>query len=217
MARWLSSCQFEFDVFPTLAKVLFACAVSMWPVITFAQPPGKPETEAGALARRTLADKLSVPMDRIKVVNVSPAEWRDSSLGCPERGMMYSQVLTSGYKVTLRDAGREHVVHVAGTQAVICGSQTDSKLSPASVIAASLKAGDAVRAALAARLGMDASRVRVISTRPAKSDARPCAAAPPEPAGSAFIVDAQADARTYRYYTDDAVTVSCDDPARKPR
>ena len=218
MARWLSGCQFEFEVVPLAARLLLAGAVAMWPMVAgFAQQPGKPEAEAAALARRTLAGKLSVPIERIKVVTVSPAEWRDSSLGCPERGMMYTQVLTPGYKVTLREAERDHVVHVAGSHAVICGSQADSKLSPASLISASLKAGDAVRAAIAARVGVEPARVRIVSTRPAKSDSRPCPAAPHEPTGSAFIVDAQAETRTFRYYTDDAVTVSCDEPSRKPR
>jgi hypothetical protein len=186
-------------------------------VAAFAQQPVKPDAEAAALARRTLAAKLSVPIERIKVVSVSPTEWRDSSLGCPERGMMYTQVLTPGYKVTLRDDNREHVVHVARTHVVICSSPADSKLAPAALISGSLKAGDAVRAALAARLKIDPGRVRIVSTRPARSDSRPCAAAPAEPAGAAFIVDAQVETHTFRYYTDDAVTVSCEDTARKPR
>jgi hypothetical protein len=185
--------------------------------MAFAQPPRKPDAEAAALARRSLAAKLSMPVERIKIASVSPVEWRDSSLGCPERGMMYTQVLTSGYKVTLRDGDREHVVHVAGTHVVFCSSQTESKLAPAALISGSLKAGEAVRSALGARLKIDPGRVRIVSTRPARSDSRPCAAAPSEPTGAAFIVDAQAETQTFRYYTDDAVTVSCDESARKHR
>ena len=218
MSRWLSSCQFDFHVFQILAITLVAVAIWIWPAVTvFAQQPRKPDAEAAALARRSLAAKLSMPIERIKIVSVSPAEWRDSSLGCPERGMVYTQVLTSGYKVTLRDGDREHVVHVAGTHVVFCSSQAESKLAPAALISGSLKAGDAVRAALAARLKIDADRVRIVSTRPARSDSRPCTAAPSEPRGAAFIVDAQVETHTYRYYTDDAVTVSCEEPARKPR
>jgi hypothetical protein len=201
-----------------MATGIATFVVAIWPLVTaFAQQPGKPDAEAGALARRTLAAKLSVPIDRIRIVSVSPAEWRDSSLGCPERGMMYTQVLTSGYKVRLRDGDREHEVHVAAGQAVICGSRAESKLPSATLISGSLKAGDAVRAAVAARMRIESARVRIISTRPARSDSRPCPAAPPEPTGAAFIVDAQAETQTFRYYTDDAVTVSCDEPARKPR
>jgi hypothetical protein len=218
MPRWLSSCQIDFHVFGILASGLVVVAIAFWPALTaFAQQPGKPDAEAATLARRTLAAKLSLPIERIKVVSVSPAEWRDSSLGCPERGMVYTQVLTSGYKVTLRAADREHVVHVAGTHVVICSSQGESKLAPAALISGSLKASDAVRAALAARLRIDPARVRIVSTRPARSDSRPCAAAPSEPSGAAFVVDAQAETQTFRYYTDDAVTVSCEEPARKPK
>src|SRR2546425_79870 len=157
MSRWLSSCQFDFHVFQILAIGLMAVAIWIWPAVTaFAQPPRKPDAEAAALARRSLAAKLSMPIERIKIVSVSPVEWRDSSLGCPERGMVYTQVLTSGYKVTLRAAEREHAVHVAGTHVVFCSSQTESKLAPAALISGSLKAGDAGRAALAARVKIDA-------------------------------------------------------------
>src|SRR3989442_6915675 len=127
MPRWLSSCQVDFHVCGILAGGLVV-VVAMWPALTaFAQQPGKPDAEAAALALRTLAAKLSVPIERIKIVSVSPVEWRDSSLGCPERGMVYTPVLTPGYKVTLRAADRDHVVHVARTHVVICGSQGDSK------------------------------------------------------------------------------------------
>jgi len=219
MARWLSNCQFDFHIaVRILAMALVSVGIAIWPLMTaFAQQTAKPDAEAAALARRTLAAKLTVPIEQIQVVSVSPADWRDSSLGCPERGMVYTPVLTSGYKVTLRHADREHVVHVARAHAVICSSQSTSKLAPASLISGALKAGDAVRAVLAARLKVDPGRVNIASTRPARSDSRPCAAAPAEPTGAAFIVDAQADSHTYRYYSDDAVTVSCDDPARKPR
>ena len=97
MSRGLSSCQFDFHVFQILAIAFVAVAIWIWPAVTaFAQQPRKPDAEAAALARRSLAAKLSMPIERIKIVSVSPTEWRDSSLGCPERGMMYTQVLTSG-------------------------------------------------------------------------------------------------------------------------
>jgi hypothetical protein len=195
-----------------VAAAILACLLAIWPSAVCAQAADESEANATVLARRALAAKLSVPGERIKIVSVSPAEWRDSSLGCPERGMMYTQVLTSGYKVKLREGDREHEVHVAGGRAVICGSAAESKLPSAPLISASLKAADAVRAAVAARMQVELARVRVVSTRPARSDSRPCPAAPPSPTGAAFIVDVQAERETLRYYTDDAVTVSCDKP-----
>jgi hypothetical protein len=145
---------------------------------------------------------------------VSPAQWRDSSLGCPERGIRYAQNLTSGSEVKLRQGERDHIVHVGGGRAVVCGSKSDPRLSAAPLISASLKAADAVRAALAARLRLDPGQVRIVSTRPSRS-ASACAAAPTEAKGAAFIVEAEAAARTFRYYADDARTVSCDDSARR--
>ena len=68
MSRWLSSCQFDFHVFQILAITLVAVAIWIWPAVTaFAQPPRKPDAEAAALARRSLAAKLSMPysVDRL--------------------------------------------------------------------------------------------------------------------------------------------------------
>jgi hypothetical protein len=122
-------------------------------------------------------------------------------------------VLTSGFEVRLRDGDREHVVHVAGGRVAICGSQADSRLPAATLVSAPLKAADAVRAALALRLKIDPARVRIVSTRPARSNADPCSTARSKPSGAAFVVEAKAQSRTFRYYTDAAVTVSCEPPA----
>jgi hypothetical protein len=101
------------------------------------------------------------------------------------------------------------VVHVAGARAVICGARSDARQSPAATIAESLKAADAVRASLAARLGIELARVRIVSTRPFRPPAS-CAAAPATPKGAALIVEAEAASQTFHYYTDDARTLNCD-------
>ena len=123
--------------------------------------------------------------------------------------MRYTQILTAGHEVTLREGDRDHIVHVAGGRAVICGAKPDPRLSSAPFASASLKAADAVRAALASRLGIEPGKVRIVSTRLSRS-ASACAAAPPEPKGAAFIVEAEASGRTFRYYSDDAMVLACD-------
>jgi hypothetical protein len=186
-------------------------------VAVLAQQPAKAGEEAVALARRTLAAKVSAAPEKLILVSVSPAQWRDSSLGCPERGLVYTPSLSSGFAIRLRDGEQEHVVHVAGGRAIVCPPQTRSKLSPTSTVSATLKAAENVRTALAARLGLDPARVDIESTFPAGSKSRPCAAAPETPAGAAFVVEAKAGGQSFRYYTDGAVTVSCDAAAPKPR
>lgn len=193
-----------------MGRTFFLCAAIWCGVIVAAQERGKAELEAIALARETLAAKLSVPLDRLKTVSASSAQWRDSSLGCPERGMVYTPALTAGYAVTLREGAREHVVHVAGGRAIVCGSQADRRLRPEALIAAPLKAADAVRRALAARLGIEPAAVRVTSTRPFRSPP-PCPAAPTPAEPGPLLVEAEAAAQSFRYYADDKRVVSCDE------
>ena len=142
MSRRFSRCQFGVHPRRALVTAYAVIAIAVLCAGGALAQPGKPEAEAAALAQRTLASSLSVAVDQITIARVLPAEWRDSSLGCPERGMMYAPVLTRGFDVRLRHAEREHTVHVAGGRAVVCSSLPDAKLSPAPVVAASLKAGD---------------------------------------------------------------------------
>jgi hypothetical protein len=78
------------------------------------------------------------------------------------------------------------------------------------MISASLKAADAVRKAVASRLGIDKARVRIVSTRPFRS-ATVCRAAPASPKSTALIVEAEAEARAFRYYADDTRVLNCDE------
>lgn len=204
-------CQFECVAGRIVLPTLLACAAIGTAPAVMAQERGKSEADAATtIARQTVAARLSLPMERIVTVSVSPAQWRDSSLGCPERGMTYTPALASGYDVRLREGERDHVVHVAGGRAVICSSQSDSKQPAAPKISASVKAAAAVRAALAARLGIEPARVRIVSTRPFRSTP-PCPAAPASPKTGALTVEAEAEDRTFRYYADDTRVVNCDE------
>ena len=53
-------------------------------------------------ARETLADWLGVSSEEIEVLKVEEVEWPDTSLGCPQPGMVYAQVITLGFKVVMR-------------------------------------------------------------------------------------------------------------------
>jgi hypothetical protein len=187
-----------------------------WMVVTSTssaqQPTQKPEDAAAALARRTVVKELSIPDDRLTVVRTAAAEWRDSSLGCPVRGMIYQPVMTSGYKVTIDDGKRQHLVHVAGGRAIICSSKDDPKQSPAPLAAAARQAAAVARAALAKSLGAEVTAVRIVSTRPAGSAAGTCPGAPSRASGAPYLVDLEARGVSYRYYTDDATTVACGTP-----
>jgi hypothetical protein len=129
--------------------------------------------------------------------------------------MVYTPVMTSGFKVQVVASDREYTVHVAGSRGVICGTKENAKVPAAPIVAASLQASDKARAALAARLHIAASSVRVASTRPYRAGTTVCAGAAAQPKGAAFVVEAVAGGRTYHYYVDAETTTDCE--ATPPR
>ena len=53
------------------------------------------------LAEQDLAERLSIDISQITVIEAKHVVWSDSSQGCPQPGMMYAQVLTPGYLILL--------------------------------------------------------------------------------------------------------------------
>ncbi len=79
------------------------------------------QQDATDLARTTLARALGCAADDVAVINAEAVEWSDSALGCPQPGMMYKQMITPGYRVTLEHDGRRYQVHTDdGRRAVRC-------------------------------------------------------------------------------------------------
>ena len=68
------------------------------------------------------ASQLDIPAGAIDVVSVETWEWPDASLGCPEPGKSYAQVITPGYRVILEAEGERYEVHTdeRGRTKVMC-------------------------------------------------------------------------------------------------
>jgi hypothetical protein len=180
-------------------------------------------SEAEGLARRALAERLDVAPESFERVSVEPAEWGDTSLGCPEKGMMYAQVVTSGYRVLLRSEDKVHDVRVASGNAVVCDKETPragarKQRTPRGT--ATANAYGVARRELAARLGIAETEVAVRSIRPlGESDQPPCPQGVDATLkrGSAFVVELSAAGETYRYLSDGTRAVACEGgPAGSP-
>jgi len=81
------------------------------------------DQEPGAHAAvNYLADELGIPAEDIDVMSVKAYEWPDASLGCPEPGKSYAQVVTPGYRVILEADGVRYEVHTdeRGRTMVMC-------------------------------------------------------------------------------------------------
>lgn len=62
-------------------------------------------------AKEDLAQRLSISVTQINLIETAEVEWSDSSLGCPQPGMEYLQVLTPGYRILLEFNGSEYGYH----------------------------------------------------------------------------------------------------------
>lgn len=83
-----------------------------------ATPAPQPDNRDLALA--DLAAKLSIAPDAITVKAVERIEWPDASLGCPQPGMMYAQVITPGYRIVLEVDGKSYEYHTGGRGIAHC-------------------------------------------------------------------------------------------------
>lgn len=59
------------------------------------------------------AAHYGVPEAEVAVAGALDVVWADGSLGCPEDGVLYPQVLTDGYQLTLEVDGRRITYHGA--------------------------------------------------------------------------------------------------------
>jgi hypothetical protein len=78
--------------------------------------------EAVSLATGTLAHDLGLPPDSIELRRATAVDWPDASLGCPQAGEVYVQVVTPGYLVSLQADGQVFAVHVGPGRAIVCGT-----------------------------------------------------------------------------------------------
>ena len=58
-----------------------------------------------------LASRQAVSVDEITLLEAVAVEWSDSSLGCPQPGMGYLQVITPGYLILLEVNGQTYEYH----------------------------------------------------------------------------------------------------------
>ena len=72
-------------------------------------------------AKADLAQQLSIAESTTKLVTAIKATWPDSSLGCPQPGIAYSQVLTDGFLIRLEADGNVYEYHTdANEQVFFC-------------------------------------------------------------------------------------------------
>jgi hypothetical protein len=103
---------------PVLAStllILMACTSS---TATSPSPSGgtsvtiPPDASSAVDAVMTEASThLGVSRDQVHVDQVQAQQWPDSSLGCPQPGQLYSQIVTPGFLVMISAGGKQLEYH----------------------------------------------------------------------------------------------------------
>lgn len=66
------------------------------------------------MARADLAKQLGVDESQIEFIQMEAVTWPDGSLGCPQPGMAYIQIMVEGYRIQLAVAGTVYHYHGGG-------------------------------------------------------------------------------------------------------
>ncbi len=73
------------------------------------------------MAKEDLAQRLDLSPWEISVTSIQAVEWSDASLGCPQPGMAYAQVITPGFLIVLEASGQTYEYHSdAGRFVILC-------------------------------------------------------------------------------------------------
>lgn len=118
--------------------------------------PQSSKEEIAASLKQDLAAELDVAPETLNLISIEAVEWPNASLGCPQPGKMYAQVITPGWRLILEDkASNRYDVRApkAGESFIICEGKPaeptppEAKKAPASVI-------DAAKRLVAERKGI---------------------------------------------------------------
>lgn len=67
-------------------------------------------------AIKDLASRLKTPVDQIEFIRFESVVWPDSSMGCPQPDMAYTQVMVEGYRIELQSGGSVYNYHGGGNR-----------------------------------------------------------------------------------------------------
>jgi hypothetical protein len=102
-------------------------------------PTASPPTDSGlqSLIDRAIDDlsaRLDTNIQNIETVDARQVEWPDASLGCPQTDMAYAQVITPGYRITLKADEKFYIYHTdSDLQVVFCPRGVTLPVTPGEI------------------------------------------------------------------------------------
>jgi len=200
-----------------------ATAVTVTPPGSSNETLAPPQGDQNAIitaAIAALATQLGVPTTQITYVSSMPTEWNDSSLGCPQRGVAYAQVITPGYIVTLTSGSSTYSVHTdLNGMAVICqpgGSTTGGDVLADPIVEEFITQA---KTELAAKLGIADRDIAVVRSEAVdwSDTSLGCAESGKtydQILSPGYRIILGVDENRYEYHTDQQHMIRCDKPTQ---
>lgn len=82
-------------------------------------------TELFGLAQRRVGQELDLPVRRIRLVDIRPVIWTDSSMGCPREGQTYSDITIDGYRIEVAVGDTSYIFHTDADRLVACDPENE--------------------------------------------------------------------------------------------
>jgi hypothetical protein len=130
-----------------------------------ANPYTEREEAAIDLAVQTVSERVPVSRESLGNLRVRSIDWPDSSLGCAEPGVEYTQQVVPGHLVSFTVDDRIYSVHVGERTAVICDRITDYLAERRQRGTSIIQAYQAAREDLAGKLYVDPEQVTVTNVQ----------------------------------------------------
>ena len=73
------------------------------------------------MARQDLSHRLGISSDSIRLARMEKVGWPDTSLGNPQPGGLYAQMLVPGFKLTLEALAQCYLYHTSRDRVVLAG------------------------------------------------------------------------------------------------
>ncbi|MFN2291419.1 MAG: hypothetical protein ACK2UC_09545 [Anaerolineae bacterium] len=97
------------------------------------------------LAKVDLAQRLEVDLEAVAVASVQETEFGDASLGVPEPGKVYAQVLTPGYIIKLSSGGEPYEYHASAERLVFASGEEQAPQGGITIEEVQVTAGDLIQ------------------------------------------------------------------------
>jgi hypothetical protein len=192
-------------------------AVGSWMLAIGTLHGQTPRDEAGHTATDLVSKKLGLTSADVRVVTIAEATWRDSSLGCPERGHVYTPAQIGGFRVIVEAGTTRYDVRTAGGRAVLCnGGAQPSTAEPRETVRPALDAASLARRHLGNRLRIEPADLVIRRIRPWRTADGICE--PPagvKRGGATFLVELARDEHLYRYRATRDDAWACPDVAQQ--